>query len=112
MYKLVKLMMIKDTKSQKNNQLHVNLNSKPTLKEIKFYLFLNFFKESFQKEEEEDITNNNNFNYDGVVDYLRNKDFVDYVNARYLMITTMQGFAYKCEARTKFVVPLLFRFLK
>ena len=74
--------------------------------EILFFICL----EEFQKEDRI-INDNNNFSYEGV-DYLRNKDFVDYVNARYLMITTMQGFAYKCEARTKFVVPLLFRFLK
>jgi hypothetical protein len=67
-----------------------------------------FYLESLQKGENESM---NEFTFEGV-EYLRNSDNVDYLNARYLLINAMQGFAHKCESRTKFIVPLLFRFLK
>ena len=66
------------------------------------------FLEAFQNEK---FIINNSFTYDGV-DYLRNSDYVDYLNARYLLINLLQGFPHKCESRTKFIVPLFFKFLK
>lgn len=37
---------------------------------------------------------------------------IDYMNNRLLMCQAMQGFASSCESKTKFLVPLFFRFIK
>jgi hypothetical protein len=37
---------------------------------------------------------------------------IDYFNGRFLLCKSMQGFASVCEARTRVLIPLFFRFLK
>ena len=37
---------------------------------------------------------------------------VDYLNVRYLLCKAMQGFSNSCEAKTKILIPLFFRFIK
>ena len=46
------------------------------------------------------------------IEYLRASENVDFMNNRHLLLTCMQGFANKCESRTRFLVPLFLRFLE
>jgi hypothetical protein len=42
----------------------------------------------------------------------KNEANIDYFNARFYLCKAMEEFTPICEARTKFLVPLFFRFLK